>query len=195
MPQPKRRFPIPYISNFLHYQLQSASMPRLPLTLLSRLSHSHSPSPLYIFARSASSSSTPASPPSSSRLQPTTFSSKAVPREIHERPEERRPIPSRSKVESSSSSPASSSSSSSTSTTPTSKSEHDFSGPSKPRMVYDRPKEARALPSLKVSQLSPSVSFRDVLEHGFADLIARPISLSPVPPLFCLCCCSSVAML
>jgi hypothetical protein len=31
------------------------------------------------------------------------------------------------------------------------KQEESFAGPSRPRMVYDRPKEARPLPQLKVS--------------------------------------------
>lgn len=68
-------------------------------------------------------------------VEPTTFSGKSVPRQVHERPEASRGIPPWTP---------------STKTFPRASVESEaFAGPSRPRLMYDRPEE-RDLPQLKV---------------------------------------------
>ncbi len=87
---------------------------------------------------------TPRSPPA----EPTTFASKAVPRKVHERPEAARPMPPR-RVGGASTSAEDAARAAGAEGMRQTPREEGFTGPSRPRMVYDRPKEARALPGLR----------------------------------------------
>jgi len=100
------------------------------------------PSTLRTITTTARHASPPRPPIKSDRPQPTVFSNKSAPQQIHDRPEMIRgmpagstpswakgggPIPKYVRVEKG----------------------DDFAGPSKPRLVYERPGE-RDLPNLKV---------------------------------------------
>jgi hypothetical protein len=115
----------------------------------------------------------PPNPPSN-RPQPTVFSNKSSPQQIHDRPEMIRgmpagkstpswakgggPIPAYIKTERG----------------------DDFAGPSRPRMVYERPGE-KDLPKLKVSRRVSSVKLELLLMFRAASLLVRFLVCSKSP--------------
>jgi len=123
----------PYIHLYTYISIMRSSITRLLNT---------QPSLLRTITTTARHASPPRPPIKSDRPQPTVFSNKSAPQQIHDRPEMIRgmpagstpswakgggPIPKYIRVEKG----------------------DDFAGPSKPRLVYERPGE-RDLPILKV---------------------------------------------
>jgi cytochrome c oxidase assembly factor 1 len=133
-----RRFAIihPHLIILVPYNTMRSSITRVIQT---------QPSFLRSITTTARHASPPRPPVKSDRPQPTVFSNKSAPQQIHDRPEMIRgmpagstpswakgggPIPKYVRVEKG----------------------DDFAGPSKPRLVYERPGE-RDLPNLKVRHL------------------------------------------
>lgn len=110
--------------------------------------------PLSTFLRSNSSASsstpTPIRPPPRAPVVPTTFSEKASPKNVHQRPEQIRGFPPMTKKPEWETARSTASSSNAD--------PEAFNGPSRPRLMYERPRR-RELPEIKVSTASlPRVS-------------------------------------
>ncbi|KAL7423376.1 cytochrome oxidase assembly protein 1 [Cryptotrichosporon argae] len=100
-------------------------------------------------SRPASSATRPPAPPPRPRLEPTTFSAPAAPHAVHERPEALRGLPP-SGVRAPWETPVRARSRPAPGTAAGAM-EHDFAGPSRPRLVYERPRD---LPLLRVGHVA-----------------------------------------
>jgi hypothetical protein len=106
------------------------------------------PSGLRSITTTSRHASPPRPPPKIDRPQPTVFSNKSSPQQIHDRPEMIRGMPAGS-------TPSWAKGGGSVPKYVKTEKGDDFAGPSKPRLVYERPGE-RELPSLKVRLLDGS---------------------------------------
>ncbi|WVQ94637.1 hypothetical protein IAU59_001717 [Kwoniella sp. CBS 9459] len=163
--------PLPLSFNISHPRLPAPLTLPLSLTLTARAVPTHLQRPTRSLPQcrfastspvSQPQSDSPKSPTAAGAAEPTIFSEKSSPREVHERPEVQRGMPSSTSQRLRSEAAAKLSGSGSGSVRHAR--EEAFSGPSRPRLIYERPGD-RELP--KIGNKLPFVLALGVLGLGW----------------------------